>query len=339
VPVAIRGAVSRSGRGAPWETVAVILVAGATSQIGRAVVGRLLAAKLDVRALVRRAEDAEAFRELGCDVARGDVRDPEAVRRACEGTETVVSSIGRHFARTERGFWEVDYEGNVKLIDAAKRAGVRRFVLLSALWSDRDPGPVIFRVKRRTEDHLLASGLDYAILRPATFASGPSSLIGILGPTVERWGLAFIPRPDSKPISFIGLEDLADALVNAALEPQWRNRIVELGGAEALTLGQGAERIGRRLGKKVHQIRLPRWLLRALRPLARLLGFGTYEAILFYEMLADHGFYVAPGAATTREMLGRDPASIEAIIDSYYSDHAGTAWRDSFYGTLVLRAS
>ncbi len=73
---------------------------------------------------------------------------------------------------------------------------MRRFVLLSALWSDRDPGPVIFRVKRKTEDHLLASGLDYAILRPATFASGPSSLIGILGPTVERWGLAFVPRPD-----------------------------------------------------------------------------------------------------------------------------------------------
>lgn len=216
---------------------------------------------------------------------------------------------------------------------------MRRFVLLSALWSDRDPGPVIFRVKRKTEDYLLASGLDYAILRPATFASGPSSLIGILGPTVERWGLAFIPRPDSKPISFINLEDLADALVNAALEPRWSNRVLELSGAEAITLAQGAERIAHRLERKVRLIRLPRWFLRVLRPLARLLGFGTYEAILFYEMLADRGFYVAPGTAATREVLGHDPASIDAIIDSYYSDHARTAWRDSFYGTLVLRAS
>lgn len=317
----------------------MILVAGATSQIGRTVVDGLLAAEQGVRVLVRRAEDAEAFRELGCDVVQGDVRDPEAVRRACEGAGAVLSLIGRHFARTERGFWDVDYEGNVKLIDAAKQADVRRFVLLSALWSDRDPGPVIFRVKRKTEDYLLASGLDYAILRPATFASGPSSLIGILGPTVERWGLAFIPRPDSKPISFITLEDLADALVNAALEPRWSNRILELSGAEAITLAQGAERIARRLGKQAHPIRLPRWFLRVLRPLARLLGFGPYEAILFYEMLADHGFYLAPGTATTREVLGRDPASIDAIIDSYYSDHAQTAWRDSFYGTLVLRAS
>jgi uncharacterized protein YbjT (DUF2867 family) len=267
------------------------------------------------------------------------VRDPQTVRRACKGAGTVVSLIGRHFARTERGFWDVDYEGNVKLIDAAKQAGVRRFVLLSALWSDRDPGPVIFRVKRKTEGYLLASGLEYAILRPATFASGPSSLIGILGPTVERWGLAFVPWPDSKPISFINLEDLADALVNAASEPRWSNRVLELSGAEAITLAEGAERIAQRLGKRVHLIRLPRWFLRVLRPLSRLLGFGTYEAILFYEMLADHGFYVAPEATGTREVLGHDPASIDAIIDSYYCDHARTAWRDSFYGTLLLRAS
>ena len=65
----------------------MILVAGATSQIGGSVVERLPAANREVRALVRRAEDAEAFRELGCDVVQGDVRDLEAVRRACEGTE------------------------------------------------------------------------------------------------------------------------------------------------------------------------------------------------------------------------------------------------------------
>jgi hypothetical protein len=89
----------------------------------------------------------------------------------------------------------------------------------------------------------------------------------------------------------------------------------------------------------VHRIRLPRWLLRALRPLARLLGFGPYEAILFYEMLADHGFSVAPETAVTRELLGRDPTPVDATIDRYYSDHARTAWRDSFYGTLLLRTS
>ncbi len=317
----------------------MILVAGATSQVGRAVVDRLLAEDRDLRVLVRSAEDAAHFKGLGCDAVEGDIRDPAAVRRACEGAETVVSLIGRHFARTERGFWEVDHEGNVALVDAAERAGVGRFVLLSALWSDRDPGPVIFRVKRRAEDHLLASGLEHAILRPATFASGPSSLIGIVGPTVERWGIALVPRPDSKPISFIDLDDLAEALVNAALEPRLANRILELGGSEAITLGQGADRIARRLGRPARKVRFPRPALRALRPLSRMLGFGAYEAILFYEMLADRGFHLAPGDATTREVLGRDPVSIDAVIDRYYSERDRTPWRDSFYGTLLLRAS
>lgn len=54
-----------------WETDAMILVAGATSQIGGSVVERLLADRREVRVLVRRAEDAEAFRELGCDAVQG----------------------------------------------------------------------------------------------------------------------------------------------------------------------------------------------------------------------------------------------------------------------------
>jgi uncharacterized protein YbjT (DUF2867 family) len=317
----------------------MILVAGATSQVGRAVVERLLAGEQPVRVLVRRAEDADHFRELGCEAVEGDVRDPQALRIPCDGSEAVLSLVGRHFARSERGFWEVDYEGNVALVDAAGRAGAKRFVLLSALWSDRDPGPVIFRVKRKIEDYLLASGLDYTILRPATFASGPSSLIGIVGPTVERWGLALIPQPDSKPVSFIDLGDLAEALVNSALEPRLANQILELGGSEAITLGQGADRIGRRLGKPARMVRLPRWALRALRPLSRLFGFGAYEAILFYEMLADHGFHLSPEDTATREVLGRDPISVDTVIDRYYADRARTAWRDSFYGTLLLRAS
>lgn len=317
----------------------MILVAGATSQVGGLVIARLLAAEQKVRALVRRPKDGEALRALGCEVVLGDVRDRAAVQRACQDVEAVISLIGRHFARTERGFWEVDYRGNANLIDAAEQAKARRFVLLSAHWSDRDPGPVIFRVKRQAEDHLLASGLEHTILRPTAFASGPNSLIGILGPTIERWGLAVIPGPDSGPISVIDLDDLADVLVGAALEPRWRNRILELGGAEAITLAEAAERIAHRLGRRARLIRLPRSVLRGLRPLARLLGFGAYEAILFYEMLADHGFSVAPEASATRELLGRYPATFEAAIDGYYRDHARTAWRDSFYGTLALRAS
>lgn len=315
----------------------MILVAGATSQVGRAVIARL-AGEHEVRAMVRRPQDAAEFRAMGCEAVEGDVRDSEAVRRACEGADVVVSLIGRHFARTERGFWEVDYEGNVALIDAARAAGAGRFVLLSALWSDRELEPVIFRVKRRTEDHLLASGLEHAILRPATFTTGPSSLTGILGPTIERWGLAVVPRPDSGPISFVDLDDLADALVASAIDPRFANRVLELGG-EAVTLGEGAERIGRKLGRRVRLVRVPRALLRAARGPARLLGFGPYEAILFYEMLAERGFHVEPGEATAREVLGREPASIEETIDRYYAGRERTPWRDSFYGTLVLRAS
>src|SRR5262245_41616787 len=118
-----------------------ILVVGATSAVGREVVGRLRASGRAVRVLVRGEEAADEFRNADVDVARGDVRDESALRAACEGADTVVSLFGRHFAETEQQIWDVDARGNELLADAARAASVKHFVLLSILWSDRDVGP------------------------------------------------------------------------------------------------------------------------------------------------------------------------------------------------------
>src|SRR5262249_45349437 len=175
------------------------------------------------------------------------------------------------------------------LIDAARQAGVGHFVMLSALWADREPGPVLFRAKRRAEDLLVRSGLRYTILRPSMFVLGANSLVGSLGPLIRRCGLALLPGPGDRPISFITLGDLSDALLAAARDRGAVNRVFEVGGPQALTLAEGARRIAAVLGKRVRLVRVPRWVLRVLRSLSGLLGFGPYEMMLFTEMLADHG--------------------------------------------------
>src|SRR5690349_3899542 len=121
----------------------LILIAGATSSPGRRVVDALLAKGLAVRVLVRGETDAKAFGARGADVVRGDVRDPVTVAAACRGATTVISMIGRHFAETRAGLWAIDAEGNEALVEGARTAGVRRFVLLSALFADRDYPPVL----------------------------------------------------------------------------------------------------------------------------------------------------------------------------------------------------
>lgn len=314
----------------------MIVVAGASSNTGRRVVGELLGEQRAVRVMVRSERDRKFFAEQGADVVRGDVRDREAVARACEGASTLVSLVGRHFARTEQGLWDVDALGNEHLIRAARAAGARRCVLLSALWSERSLAPVLLRAKRHAEQVLIESGLAYTILKPSTFMVGPSSLVGALAPTIERFGIAFVPAPDSGPVSFIAEADVARALVRAALDESAPNRAIELGGPERLTFTQAAHRVGRALGKRVRIVRIPRKALALFRRIAKRRGFGAYEGMLFFEMIADVGYDCDHQPA--RELIGAELVTVDQALGDYYATHTSTPWRDTNFGTLVARA-
>jgi uncharacterized protein YbjT (DUF2867 family) len=285
-----------------------------------------------VRVLVRSERDANAFAERGADVVRGDVRDEKVVETACRGVTTVISLIGRHFAETAEGLWAIDAAGNEALVDAARAAGVRRFVLLSALFADRDYPPVLLGAKRRAERAVVGSGMEYAIIRPSTFTVGASSLVGYVGPTIERWGVAFVPA--TRPISFVALADVADAVVAGAIDTH-PARIVDLGGPEALTISEGARRVAAVLGKRVRLVRVPRRLVSLMRR-ARKREFGVYELLMFTEMLCDHGYACDPSGA--RELLGREPTSVDAALREYYATTKLTPWRDTNFGALRNRA-
>ncbi|MBI2059583.1 MAG: SDR family oxidoreductase [Nitrospirae bacterium] len=313
----------------------MILIAGATTEVGRRVVRRLIEERRCVRVMVRSDSAAHEFHELGAEAVKGDVCSPETLPLACKGSETVISLVGRHYARTKEILFATDAEGNRNLIRAAKDAGVQHFVLMSLLWADRDYAPVILPAKREAEKALREIGLGYSILRPSTFMTGPNSLVGMLGPPIERWGLVVIPAPDSGPISFISTADLAEAIVKIAGQPP-RNRFYELGGSEGLTLRQGAAKIGSILNRTVRVAAIPRGMLRTLGTLLRPVSFNAYESYLFLEMMAEHGYHCAPD--TLRQVLGRDPQTVDDSLRVYYSKVRRTAWSDSIYASIVARA-
>ncbi len=308
----------------------VILVAGASSGPGQLAVRELIAREIPTRVLVRSEDQATRFRTAGAEAVVGDVTDEASLVRACSGVQTVASLVGRHFARSKEHLWEIDALGNERLIRVAERAQVRRFVLLSALWADRSLAPYLMGAKRHAEHALQASSMSSAILRPSTFTTGASSLVGAVGPSTERWGLAFVPAPDSRPISFITLEDVAACVVEAAVSEV--SGAFELGGPEAITLGEGARRIGALLAKRVRVVPLPAWVTGATKRFAERRGFGGYEAMLFFEMLRDEGYHCDPSAA--RRLLGREPTSVDVALRQYYATTRRTPWSESNLGVL-----
>jgi nucleoside-diphosphate-sugar epimerase len=106
------------------------LVTGATGRVGRRLVPRL-AATLPMRVLVRDVEHAGRFWDLGCDVVLGDLRDPEAVKRAVAGVDAVVHLAAAFRGTDERETVEVTRYATERLGRAALDAGVSRFVFAS----------------------------------------------------------------------------------------------------------------------------------------------------------------------------------------------------------------
>jgi uncharacterized protein YbjT (DUF2867 family) len=162
---------------------------------------RLLAARGDgVRSLIRDPAHQDDVRAAGgepvvCDLERADDAELAA---AIGDAEAVVFAAGAGPGSGPERKWTVDYGGAVKLIAAARAAGAGRYVMVSAIGADpdaegEDTFAVYLRAKGRADAELMASGLAYAIVRPAFLTDDPGTGRVRIAPSV---GDGRIPRDD-----------------------------------------------------------------------------------------------------------------------------------------------
>jgi uncharacterized protein YbjT (DUF2867 family) len=153
-----------------------ILIAGATGKTGLRLVDQLKAKGHAPIALVRESSDTGA---LPNDVAlrRGDLTDLES--GVCDGCDAVIFAAGSGGSTGPEMTDKVDRDGAKRLIDLAAEAGVSRFVMLSSVGAD-DPDPDselahYLQAKHEADEHLKASGLSYAIVRPVSLTDDDGS--------------------------------------------------------------------------------------------------------------------------------------------------------------------
>jgi len=165
-----------------------IFLAGASRGVGREIARCLVAQDANVKAFVR-SETARADLEaIGASVVVGDALDSAVVEQAMTGEpiDAVISTIGGKPTDGERP----DFKGNKNLIDAAVKAGVRKFILVTSIGAGNSApalplqvmetlGPVLAE-KEQAENHLMASGLTYIVIRPGGLRSEPPKGEGVL---------------------------------------------------------------------------------------------------------------------------------------------------------------
>jgi uncharacterized protein YbjT (DUF2867 family) len=220
-----------------------MLVTGATGNVGSRVVRELQGRGVSVRAFVRDPDKAVAMLGDSVELVSGDFSNPESRRRALEGVEGVFLAC----ANDPR---QVEYETGV--IDAARQAGVRRIVKLSALGAEIGSPVAFWDWHGRIEEHLLTSGIPAVVLRP-TF-----SMTNLLGSAdaVRHAGSLFAPANGAR-VAMIDPRDIAEVAAVALAEDTHDAKAYTLTGPEAITFERVAEELSATAGRRVEFVAVP----------------------------------------------------------------------------------
>lgn len=185
----------------------ILAVTGATGFVGQALVDEALREGFKLRALARRKQGERK----GVEWISGDLTDATALRQLVRGSEMVIHVAGVVNAADPAEFESGNVTGTLNLIEACLAEGVRRFVFVSSL-SAREPGLSAYGAsKARAEKLVMASGLDWTIVRPPGIY-GPRDIDYFEMFRLAKWGVMPVP-PKGGRSSLIHVADLARLLL------------------------------------------------------------------------------------------------------------------------------
>jgi divinyl chlorophyllide a 8-vinyl-reductase len=306
-----------------------ILLLGATGTIGRATARALVRRGHETVCLVRSRESAGPDLQVllaGCEMRFGNVLDPESVGRdglRGERFDAIVSCLASRTGLPDDA-WAIDHHAHVHALQAARRADVERFVLLSALCVQK-PLLEFQRAKLAFEAKLARSGMSHSIVRPTAFFKSLSGQVERV-----RRGQPFVVFGDGtltscKPISD---DDLAEYLVDCLDRPDLQNRTLPIGGpGPAITPREQGECLFRLLGRQPAFRRVP---VRLLDGIVRILEASgrVVPALARKAELARIGRYYA-----TESMLVLDPET--GTSDAEATPSFGTRTLFEYYAAVL----
>jgi uncharacterized protein YbjT (DUF2867 family) len=240
----------------------VILVTGASGFVGRHVVHTLTARGIRVRAMVRGAAGAARLADVDCELVRGEMTEPESLRAATVGCHSIVHLVSRLSGSTD----EIDrvmVRGTNDLVAAARAAGIRKLVLMSALGTsertaERAP---YYRAKWSMEEAVRRSGIAHVVLRPSlVFGADGGALprlvrLASLAPLTPTLGRG------TQRIQPIWVDDVAAAVALAVGSAD--DAVVELGGPDVVSWRELMHTIHAVRGSAKPLLRIPSRLARA----------------------------------------------------------------------------
>jgi uncharacterized protein YbjT (DUF2867 family) len=226
-----------------------VLITGGTGFVGPAVANAIVGAGHELRVLERKPGSSKRAGIRGQEAVQGDVTDADSLRRAVQDLDVVVHLVAIRQGKP-KAFQRVMVEGTRNLLGAAKEAGIRRFVLMSALGTTEETKDLVpyYNAKWTVEQDTKASGLEHVIFRPS-FIFGRDG--GIL-PTFRRLArlspFTAVLGSGEQRIQPLWIDDVAAYFAQAIDRPEAANRTFELGGPDVVSWNELWQRIRATLG-------------------------------------------------------------------------------------------
>jgi nucleoside-diphosphate-sugar epimerase len=302
-----------------------VLVTGGAGYFGSILVERLLARGDDVRVLDLNPPEADV------DLVQADVRDLDAVRKACAGADVVLHNVAQvPLARDRDLFWSVNVTGTANVLLAAREAGVGKVVATSSsaifgipasnpVTEDTPPRPLEAYGRAKAEAEALcreavAAGLDVTVVRPRTILGhGRLGIIAVLFELVEAGAPLFTMGSGDNRYQLVHADDLADAVLRAAGRPG--PAVYNIGATEFGTMRETLQALADHAGTGSRVLPLPvapaRVAMRVLSQAGQA-PFAPYHWLLYGESL---WFDTSEAQAE----LGWQPAHSNAsmLVESY----------------------
>ena len=229
-----------------------VVLAGAYGNLGADIFKTLLAEGHEVVA----ADMME--RDLGVSgnftFKKVDVTKPETMKGLCDGADVVITTVGLTKTSATVTNYEIDYQGNLNLLNEAKAAGVKNFAYISVIKADKAPKVPMLHAKYLFEEELKKSGLSWVIYRPTGYFY---DIVKVFKPMIEKGEVTLLGN-DPVHANVISTEDFADFIVKHMCDDK---KMYDIGGKETYSYEEIAKLCFAAAGKEPPHFCLMCWLL------------------------------------------------------------------------------
>ena len=249
-----------------------VVLAGAYGNLGADIFKTLLKEGHEVVALDMMQRELELSGNYS--FTKVDVTKPETLKGTCDGADVVITTVGLTKGSATISNYDIDYQGNLNILNEAKKAGVKHFTYISVIKADMAPKVPMVHAKFLFEQKLKESGLTYVIHRPTGYFY---DIVKVFRPMIEKGEVTLLGK---EPVycNVISTENFADFIVKHMLD---ENQTYSIGGTETYSYEDIARMCFEAAGKEPVIKRAPVWLFDVLAFVNKLKKNGKEPLIRF----------------------------------------------------------